>query len=101
MAAEAQPDPIAVNKATEALEAAVSRGEPTSDTLFLLGRARLLAGDLTAAEQTFKQATAQFPIEPAAFLQLADVAERLAHFAHRPRRAGPLHGRLGRRDPAA
>ncbi len=81
MAAEAQPDPIAVNKATEALEAAVSRGDPTSSTLFLLGRARLLAGNLTAAEQTFKQATAQFPIEPAAFPQLADVAERLAHFA--------------------
>jgi tetratricopeptide (TPR) repeat protein len=81
MAAEAQPDPIAVNKATEALEAAVSRGGPTSDTLFLLGRARLLAGNLTAAEQTFKQATGQFPIEPAAYLQLADVAERLAHFA--------------------
>jgi tetratricopeptide (TPR) repeat protein len=81
MAAEAQPDPIAVNKATAMLEAAVSRGEPTSETLFLLGRARLLAGNLTAAEQTFRQATAQFPIEPAAFLQLADVAERQAHFA--------------------
>ena len=81
MAADAQSDPIAVNKATEALEAAVSRGDPTSETLFLLGRARLLAGNLTAAEQTFKQATAQFPIEPASFLQLADVAERLAHFA--------------------
>ena len=59
----------------------MSRGDPTSDTLFLLGRTRLLAGNLTAAEQTFKQATAQFPIEPAAFLQLADVAERLGHFA--------------------
>ncbi len=81
MAAEAQPDPIAVNKATEALEAAVSRGEPTSETLFLLGRARLLAGNFTAAEQTFKQATAQFPIETAAFLHLADVAERQGHFA--------------------
>jgi tetratricopeptide (TPR) repeat protein len=81
MAAESQPDPNAVNKATEALEAAVSRGEPTSETLFLLGRARLLAGNLTSAEQTFKQATAQFPIESAAFLQLADVAERLGHFA--------------------
>lgn len=81
MVADAQPDPNAVNKATEALEAAVSRGEPTSETLFLLGRARLLAGNLTAAEQTFKQATGQFPIESAAFLQLADVAERQAHFA--------------------
>ncbi len=81
MAAEAQPDAIAVNKATEALEAAVSREVPTSETLFLLGRARLLAGNLTAAEQTFKQATARFPIESAAFLQLADVAERQAHFA--------------------
>ena len=95
MAAEAQSDPIALNKAAEALEAAVSRGEPTSETLLLLGRVRLLAGAFTAAEQTFKQATAQFPIESAAFLQLADVAERLGHFAHRPRCAGALHGRVG------
>jgi tetratricopeptide (TPR) repeat protein len=81
MAAEAQSDPIAVNKAVEMLEVVVGRGEPTSETLLLLGRARLLAGDLTAAEQAFKQATARFPIDPAAFLQLADVAERLAHYA--------------------
>jgi len=81
MAAEAQPDPIAVKKATDALETAISRGQPTSEALFLLGRARLLAGNLMAAEQTFTQATAQFPIASAAFLQLADVAERLGHFA--------------------
>ncbi len=80
-AAEAQPDRVSVNKAIEALEAAASRGAPTSEALLLLGRARLLSGDLAAAEQTFKQATAQFPIEPTAFLQLADVAERAGHFA--------------------
>jgi tetratricopeptide (TPR) repeat protein len=80
-AAQAQPDRVSVNKAIEALEAAASRGAPTSEALLLLGRARLLSGDLAAAEQIFKQATSQFPIEAAAFLQLADVAERAGHFA--------------------
>jgi len=80
-AAEAQPDRIALNKAIEALEAAARLSPPSSETLLLLGRARLLSGDLAAAEQTLKQATAQFPIEPAAFLQLADAAERAGHFA--------------------
>ena len=80
-AAEAQPDRVSVNKAIEALEAAANRGAPTSEALLLLGRARVLSGDLAAAEQTLKQATAQFPIEPTAFLYLADVAERTGHFA--------------------
>jgi len=80
-AAEAQPDRVSVNKALEALEGAIGRGAPTSEALMLLGRARALAGDLPAAEQSYKQATAQFPIEPAAFLQLADVAERIGHYA--------------------
>jgi tetratricopeptide (TPR) repeat protein len=79
--AEAQPDPIALNKAIEALEAAVRLSPPGSEVLLLLGRARLLAGDVAAAEQTLKQATAQFPVEPAAFLRLADAAERAGHFA--------------------
>jgi tetratricopeptide (TPR) repeat protein len=79
-AAEVQPDRIALNKAIEALEAAARRSPPGSETLLLLGRARLLSGDVAVAEQTFKQATAQFPIEPAAFLQLADAAERAGHF---------------------
>jgi tetratricopeptide (TPR) repeat protein len=80
-AAETQPDRIALNKAIEALEAAARRSPPGSETLMLLGRARLLSGDVAAAEQTLKQATAQFPVEPAAFLQLADAAERGGHFS--------------------
>jgi tetratricopeptide (TPR) repeat protein len=78
-AAEAQRDRVALNKAIEALEAVASRNPPGSEALLLLGRAKLLAGDLGAAERTLKQATAQFPIEPAALLQLASVAERAGH----------------------
>jgi tetratricopeptide (TPR) repeat protein len=79
--AEAHPDAIALKKAIDALETAARRSAPGSDALTLLGRARLLAGDVSAAEQTFKQATAQFPVEPAAFLHLADAAERAGHFS--------------------
>jgi tetratricopeptide (TPR) repeat protein len=78
-AAEAQRDRVALNKATEALEGAARRSPPGSEALLLLGRAQLLAGDLSTAERTLKQATAQFPIEPAALLQLAAVAERAGH----------------------
>ena len=78
-AAEAQRDRVALNKAMEALDAAARRGPPGSEALMLRGRAHLLAGDAVAAERTLKQATAQFPIEPAALLQLAAVAERAGH----------------------
>ncbi len=78
-AAEAQRDRVALNKAMEALDAVARRGPPGSEALMLLGRARLLAGDTVGAERTLKQATAQFPIEPTALLQLASVAERAGH----------------------
>ncbi len=78
-AAEAQRDRVALNKAIEALEAVARRNTPDSEALLLLGRARLLQGDVVAAERTLTQATAQFPIEPAALLELATVAERAGH----------------------
>ena len=78
-AAEAQRDRVALKKALEALEVVVRRSPPGSEALLLLGRAQLLAGEPAAAERTLKQATAQFPIEPAALLQLASVAERAGH----------------------
>jgi tetratricopeptide (TPR) repeat protein len=77
--AEAQHDRVALNKAMEALDGAARRSPPGSEALLLLGRAQLLAGDIATAERTLKQATAQFPIEPAALLQLAGVAERAGH----------------------
>jgi tetratricopeptide (TPR) repeat protein len=72
-------DRVALNKALEALDVVARRNPPDSEALLLLGRAQLLAGDVAAAERTLKQATAQLPIEPAALLQLAAVAERGGH----------------------
>jgi len=80
-AAEAQLDRVSLNKAIEALDAAARRKPPGSEELLLLGRARLLAGDVAGAEQTLKQAAAQFPIEPDALLRLASTAERAGHIA--------------------
>lgn len=79
--AEAQGDSVAVNKALEALLPVVRRGSATSETLVLLGRAQLLAGDTGSAERSFRQATVRFPIEPSALLQLSLVAERNGHLA--------------------
>jgi tetratricopeptide (TPR) repeat protein len=79
--AEAQRDRVALNKALEALDVVARRSPPGSEALLLLGRAQLLTGDIVAAERTLKQATAQVPIEPAALLQLAAVAERGGHSA--------------------
>jgi tetratricopeptide (TPR) repeat protein len=79
--AETQHDRVALNKAIEALDVVARRSPPGSEALLLLGRAQLLSGDVGAAERTLKQATAQFPIEPAALLQLASVAERAGHLA--------------------
>jgi tetratricopeptide (TPR) repeat protein len=78
-AAEAQRDRVALNKAIEALDSVARRSPPGTDALMLLGRAQMLAGDTGAAERTLKQATAQFPVDPAALLQLANIAERVGH----------------------
>jgi tetratricopeptide (TPR) repeat protein len=79
--AEAQRDRVAVNKALEALLPAVRRGPATSEALLLLGRAQMLAGDPGSAERSFRQATVTFPVEPPAFLQLSQAAERNGHTA--------------------
>jgi tetratricopeptide (TPR) repeat protein len=78
-AAEATRDGVALKKALEMLDEVARRSPPGSEALMLLGRAQLLSGDLAAAERSLKQATAQVPIEPAALLQLASVAERSGH----------------------
>lgn len=66
---------IEVGKALEALERGVSN-ESSSEALTLLGRAQLLAGQVTKAEGTLQLATTRFPIHPQAFLYLSDVAAR-------------------------
>jgi tetratricopeptide (TPR) repeat protein len=67
-------DREALDRAIAALQSAVGPAAPTSEALALLGRALLLADRVTEAEQVLTQATATFPVDPAAFLYLADAA---------------------------
>lgn len=76
--AAAAGDRVALGKAIEALQHAVSM-DASSPALTLLGRARLLAADHAGAERTLRQAAETSPAEPAAFLLLADAADRTAH----------------------
>ena len=76
--ASAGGDRIALSKAIEALQHAVSM-DASSAALMLLGRARLMASDPPGAERTLRQATETLPAEPAAFLDLADAADRTGH----------------------
>lgn len=78
-AAQARDDRIALRKAVEALESALTAAEPSSEALALFGRAVYLSGDVEAAEQTLLESVARMPIEPVAFVYLADAAERLGH----------------------
>lgn len=71
--------PEAVGRALEALERAASALTATSETKALYGRALAASGQLEAAEQLFQQATQRYPVDPAAFRQLALVADRLGH----------------------
>jgi Flp pilus assembly protein TadD len=45
----------------------------------LYGRALLLDGETDVAERTLQQATASYPVEPGAFPELAQAAEKLGH----------------------
>jgi tetratricopeptide (TPR) repeat protein len=71
---------VELGKALEALQTAAA-GDSTSEALTLLGRAQLLAGDVARAEETLRQATLRFPVQPDAFLHLADAAGRRGHTA--------------------
>ena len=78
--AQARHDRVALNKALEALDSAVGTDD-SSEALTLLGRAQLLTPDPASAERTLQAASRKEPMDPAAFLYLADAAERLAHYA--------------------
>ena len=54
--------------------------------LTLYGRALLQDGDVDAAEHALQQATARFPIDPAALLLYATTAEKQSHLEPRARR---------------
>jgi tetratricopeptide (TPR) repeat protein len=75
---QAEGDEIALSKAVQALQHAVSI-EPSADALTALGRARLASLDAPQAERTLRQATDSLPADPVAFLQLAEAAERSGH----------------------
>lgn len=71
---------VELNKALEALQAAVGT-DSSSEDLTLLGRALLLAGDLPRAQQVLEQAAVRFPVDPEAFRYLSEVAERRGHLS--------------------
>ena len=80
--AEARPERTdTLPKALESLERAASALSASSDVKGLYGRALARAGQLDAAEEVLQQARERFPVEPAALLEYAGVAERLSHFA--------------------
>lgn len=74
--AEARQDRVALGKALEALEAGASTAR-TSEALTLLGRALLRSGETRRAERLLQEASILRPVDPLAFLHLADAAGRL------------------------
>ena len=72
--AEAGADRAALRKALEALQS-VPTASASSETLALLGRALLLDDDPDGARAALDVAITRFPVDPAAFLQLAWLEE--------------------------
>lgn len=75
----ARNDGVALRKALQALERAAASSTATSEVLTFYGRALVRDNRIDAAEQVLKQATERFPVEPAAFLDYAAIAERINH----------------------
>lgn len=69
----------ALSKALEALERVASTAGATSEVLALYGRALVMANQPAGAERVLQQATLRYPVDPAAFLAYAEVAERQNH----------------------
>jgi len=79
--AEVHNDRVALRKAIQALAPIAARVPASSDALTIYGRTLFLSGDVDGAERTLTQATLQMPVEPMAFLYLADAARRRGHIA--------------------
>jgi tetratricopeptide (TPR) repeat protein len=77
--AERDGDPIALEKALEALQPTASSPTASGETLALLGRAFLLSGQPRLAERTLVEAARRPPADPLTFRHLADAAQRLGH----------------------
>jgi tetratricopeptide (TPR) repeat protein len=77
---QARRDPVALQKAIEALERAAGT-EDSSEALTLLGRALLLADQPERAAAALTDAVSKKPTDPVAFAYLADAAERTGHLS--------------------
>jgi predicted Zn-dependent protease len=77
--AERNRDAPSLARATEILERAMGGTAPRSEGLALYGRALHLSGNLVDAERILREAVSTSPVDPEAFLFLADTAERLGH----------------------
>ncbi len=77
--AEGQKDPVALEKAIEALQPAAAHPDAVSETRALYGRALALSGNMVAAERMLLRAVAMVPVDPSAYRYLAEVARRLGH----------------------
>jgi len=64
-----------LSKAREALQLAALGPTASSETLTLYGRALIEEGDTDGAERALQQATTRYPVDPAAFLLYASIAE--------------------------
>jgi len=69
-------DAAALRKALDALAHVGAGPNASSDALTLYGRALALNSELDAAQRLLEQATRRYPVAPASFLALADLAER-------------------------
>ena len=67
-------DRVALNKSMEALQS-IPTATASSEALTLLARALLLAGEHEESVAALELATTRFPLDPAAFVDLADLAE--------------------------
>ncbi len=72
---------VALGKAVEALERVAPMDEASSEVMTLYGRALLRNDQPGEAERVLQQATRRYPVDPAAFLAYASVAERQNHLA--------------------
>jgi tetratricopeptide (TPR) repeat protein len=70
-------DRVVLNRAVQAFQQAISM-EPSASALADLGGA-LLRSDARQAERLLRRATEQLPVDPGAFLHLAEAARRSGH----------------------
>ena len=72
--AQTTDDRVALSKSLGALQS-IPMATSSSEALTLLARALLLAGEFETAVAALELATARFPLDPSAFVELADLAQ--------------------------